>query len=242
MLSKQCQSCGSIFYKKKPESKNYWETKKYCSRECSLKFTTIAKQENFGQRPDDFIPWNKDIKYGEEMKSRLNLSGLSIGRQKGIKRPGQQGELNHQWKGRIQKKCVICNKEFSVAPWLERKRFCSHDCYHKWHRGKNSPVWTDNYKKRFKVRIMELPEYKKWRLEVFKRDNFTCQICGENKSGEIEAHHLNSVYNILKDNEISDIEDVVKCSEMWDNNNGQTLCKKCHRETDNYGLKSKKLK
>ena len=58
-------------------------------------------------------------------------------------------------------------------------------------------------------------EYKEWRLAVYERDNFTCQIC--HKSGcQLEAHHIER----WADNE----------SRRFDVSNGITLCKECHKE------------
>lgn len=50
--------------------------------------------------------------------------------------------------------------------------------------------------------------------EVYKRDNYTCQICGE-RSGDLNAHHLDS-YNWCKENRTN-------------SNNGITLCNTCHK-------------
>lgn len=55
-----------------------------------------------------------------------------------------------------------------------------------------------------------------WRKDVYERDNYTCQCCGDNKGGNLNAHHLNGFH--------------------WDKehrtdiNNGVTLCEKCHKE------------
>lgn len=67
-------------------------------------------------------------------------------------------------------------------------------------------------------------EYKKWRTLVFERDNFTCVVCG--KTGYIQAHHIKSFgkYPELR----------------FDVDNGATMCKECHMETDNYGCKNLK--
>jgi len=60
--------------------------------------------------------------------------------------------------------------------------------------------------------------YKKWRQDVFKRDEYTCQECGD--IGYITAHHIKSWS---------------KYSELrYDVSNGITLCEKCHSKTDNY--------
>ena len=57
-------------------------------------------------------------------------------------------------------------------------------------------------------------EYKEWREAVFKRDNYTCQMCGQH-GGKLNAHH---------------IERYSKCVERrTDVSNGVTLCESCHR-------------
>lgn len=68
-------------------------------------------------------------------------------------------------------------------------------------------------------------EYKRWREAVFKRDNNTCQKCG-NKNGEmfdgkieLEAHHIFKFKDLLKNNLIQHITNI---------DNGITICKKCH--------------
>jgi len=53
-----------------------------------------------------------------------------------------------------------------------------------------------------------------WREEVFKRDNYTCQCCGDKTGGNLEAHH---VYNWAEHKNLR--EDV---------DNGITFCKQCH--------------
>lgn len=57
--------------------------------------------------------------------------------------------------------------------------------------------------------------YKLWRQDVFVRDNFTCQECG-NYGGELNAHHKLS---------FADYPDL----RLWVDN-GLTLCKPCHKK------------
>lgn len=76
-------------------------------------------------------------------------------------------------------------------------------------------------------------KYRQWRSDVFERDEFVCQKCGA-KSGQgkavfLEAHHLKSFNDILKEYKIKVLEDALNCEELWNINNGLTLCKNCHR-------------
>lgn len=57
-------------------------------------------------------------------------------------------------------------------------------------------------------------EYKRWRFDVYSRDGFTCQQCGDAKGGNLNAHH------ILPFASHPLLRTVVS--------NGITLCKPCH--------------
>jgi hypothetical protein len=57
-------------------------------------------------------------------------------------------------------------------------------------------------------------EYRFWRREVFKRDDYTCQKCGV-RGGVIRAHHIESFDNNPDKRTLLE--------------NGVTLCKECHR-------------
>jgi len=118
------------------------------------------------------------------------------------------GELNCNWKGG-KPKCVDCGKELSS---YNAKR-CE-ECYHKFYRGKNVYNWKGGKKNEIE-KIRTSYEYKVWRMNVFQRDWFTCQMpgCGY-KGRDIEAHHIIRV----KDDE----------GLIINNDNGITLCKKCH--------------
>lgn len=57
-------------------------------------------------------------------------------------------------------------------------------------------------------------EYRRWRCEVFARDNYTCQCCGQ-RGGKLNAHHIKPW--------AKDIE------ARYDTDNGITLCELCHK-------------
>lgn len=83
------------------------------------------------------------------------------------------------------------------------------------------------------LRIRKSYEYREWRSDVFSRDDFTCQECFS-YGGKLEAHHIKPFSTIINENKISSIEDAIECSELWNINNGLTLCKECHKLTDTY--------
>jgi len=63
-------------------------------------------------------------------------------------------------------------------------------------------------------------EYKKWRQDVFKRDKFTCQHCGNTKE-YLHAHHLKSFAEEMDNVDVS---------------NGLTVCYKCHEKIHGFKL------
>lgn len=70
-------------------------------------------------------------------------------------------------------------------------------------------------------------KYRQWRSDIFTRDNFVCQKCNQ-KGGKLEAHHIKQASLIIKEYNIKTIEEMIECEELWNINNGITLCKKCH--------------
>src|SRR5699024_1393679 len=83
-----------------------------------------------------------------------------------------------------------------------------------------NPLITDE--EREKGRFLYGSKLVDWRVSVFERDNYSCQVCFKRGSTNLNAHHLNS-YNWDKGNRLN-LE------------NGVTLCDKCHKSFHNeYG-------
>ena len=97
--------------------------------------------------------------------------------------------------------CESCGKEMYITK-KSKKRFCSYKCVsdHKRKTTSRNQEWRD------------WPEYKEWRIAVYARDNWMCQICGS--KAEINAHHI---YEGADNPEL-----------RFDINNGITLCKYHH--------------
>ena len=73
-------------------------------------------------------------------------------------------------------------------------------------------------------------EYRQWRSDVFTRDGFTCQECGDDRGGNLIAHHIKEFSEIMEEYEIETMGQALKCEELWNINNGRTLCEDCHKE------------
>lgn len=86
-----------------------------------------------------------------------------------------------------------------------------------WAKGENNVNWKGGISGINRT-IRTSDKYKKWRRDIFIRDQFTCQQCGH-KFIKIVAHHIKS---------FSDYPEL-----RFDINNGQTLCRACHCKVHN---------
>ena len=139
---------------------------------------------------------------------------------KGIwQRENWRSEDSPHWKGgKIKRICPICKKEFFINQFeKERRRCCSKKCLGIWHsqnmKGTKASNWQGG-----KTPINKLLRGQKkvfeCRTKVFERDDFTCQMCGDNRGHNLNAHHIKSW---------------AKYPELrFDINNGITLCRECH--------------
>jgi hypothetical protein len=80
---------------------------------------------------------------------------------------------------------------------------------------------------------------RQWRSDVFTKDNFTCQNCGKTHC-YLEAHHIKMFSLIMKENNIKSLKEAELCEELWNINNGITLCKNCHKIENSKQMKGNK--
>lgn len=168
-------------------------------------------RDKFGRFIKGIQPWNT----GKKMdKTKMNLSGLSLGCKKGHKKWGgavfEKGHpdfVPQESRGHSEE----TKKKMSLSGRGE-------------HNGDKAWNWKGGVSRAYKTGYYSV-EYKKWRLAVFERDKYKCQGC-EQVGGYLTAHHIKSFaqYPELR----------------FELDNGITLCDECHKLTDNYGGKSKK--
>lgn len=121
------------------------------------------------------------------------------------------------------------------TPWNKGKRFVEIEKEKHWN-------WKGGRTK-LAVRIRCSFEGRKWTYAVFKRDKSACIKCGAKKVDDnkffLQAHHIKPLWQLMNEYKIRSFDDAIKCKELWDIDNGQTLCIPCHKQTDSYCGKSK---
>ena len=221
---KTCEYCGQTYTSKHKNSK-------FCSSECfnkSIKNGMIINCAICG----------KEFYISKSRIGRVHCCSNECGRKyTGLK---NSGEKHPGWKGGIsiiekEYNCDYCGKSIFRTETVynsHKNHFCSKDCEYAWRsetfRGENSPFWNPNLSEEDRINGRNIPKYKEFINNTYKRDNYTCQCCGDDKGGNLVVHHLNG-YNW-------DVENRTNID------NGITLCEDCHRRFHNtygYGYNTK---
>ena len=181
-------------------------SRKYCSRECAMK--NIPKKGTFKKCKT----CNKEIYLMKCQIKDNNYCSIKC----------QHTGLNLFYT----RTCLNCGTEYKTTPSQVKHRgsnYCSIRCSRigrgERNKGENCHFWkggisSENRKQR------SSKEWRVWREDVFKRDNYTCQDCGA-KSGNgktvpLHPHHIKqfAFYPELR----------------FDVGNGITLCEPCHKK------------
>lgn len=214
IISVRCDYCGKEYkttWQKHLAAKERSLIDKDCCLECCELKAEEAITEKYGGYSEAFRATNhKRIttnveRYGTEnvfasdiIKSRIETTC--------VKKYGVPCTAN--LKSVVAKRKETCMKKYGVEHYIEifKGKFI----------GENSPCWKGGAEYSRVERATN--EYIQWRKEVFARDKYTCQCCGDrNGNGhevQIHAHHILN-WNDYPEN-------------RYDINNGITLCQKCH--------------
>ena len=240
---KNCITCNKEIIKESKISKKQWENKKYCSYACRA----------FGR---NVICENCEKEFYVKLATLKDNGGKYCSREcywkkkEGISFPTPWLVGTIPWnRGQYETHpCKECGE--AVRKW---QTYCSWDCSIKkevWNkgthgimigrRGELSHLWKGGITPLYKM-IRSNLEYKYWRSLCMQRDLYTCQDC-KAKGVYLEVDHVIPLSYLLKKNNVTTLEQALACGDLWNIENGRTLCKECHEKTETYGVKASKYK
>lgn len=186
---------------------------RYCSKQCWLDDLKSKRPTvNCLTCGKEFHPFPADIKRGKAKFCSIECKNKSL------------------IKPKLELVCDGCGKTFLRLRYKLNgmdKHYCSQKCFRtnacvfSKMVGKNHPHWKGGHGREGRKYDARL---KRWRTKILNRDK-KCKYCGS--TVRLEADHLwsFSIWPELK-------------YKMW---NGQTLCRKCHKATCNYGFRNNKF-
>lgn len=120
--------------------------------------------------------------------------------------------------------------------WLGKKRL-DMTGEKNWNYGKYGSQHTryqENKLSSLRKIIRNSEKYRQYKRMVLERDKFTCIMC-KRKSVYLELDHYPKGFSeLLKQNNIINIDEALNCENLWNINNGRTLCQSCHEKTENF--------
>lgn len=207
----KCENCGVTF-----------KTSKTSTKFCSMKCSGIYKRKRVSTKCaycDSDIEIIKS-KYGKHEYYYCNQDC----RTKHLKKL-MVGENNSNYNS-VKYECDGCGTTIKTNLYKVKNQnhiFCSNECYKlnigKFCKGENNNNWNHKLTKSERLNKRRYPAYYEWRKNVYDRDNYTCQCCGNKKSGNLIAHHI---MNYSSNEKL-----------RVDINNGITLCVDCHKKFHN---------
>ena len=181
-------------------------------------FQTGVKNHRFG------VPWSDVVRRKIIETHKKNIEKTKIAMREGAKHRPPITEhtrkkrslslMGHKVSEETKKKIGVANRQRCI---LKREK------------------QPNNYisRKDLRRKIRNLFESRQWRSDVFTRDDFTCQFCKQ-RGGNLHVDHIKPFWLILDSNHIKNEQDAVNCAELWNINNGRTLCIPCHKTTESY--------
>ena len=245
----KCITCGKEFHRK-PSAIKRRSGRMFCSKECSNKDKSKVAYEKMCEKVNEDFKEFLNREYHQNKKGtheialevygRRNMSPNILGwmERLGIETRSRSEAVSLQWvdNDERRKRQSEFTKEYlsdgtpareKLIKIMQTDEYKSKSSMAKI--GSNNPMWdpnkTDEERDREKSHSRRFPGYKDFRRKVYERDNYTCQVCGDGKGGNLVAHHLNGFHWDIKG--------------RTDVDNGVTMCIMCHKEFHKmYGIKN----
>lgn len=216
----KCNYCGKEIYKAPNQLKKY--KTHYCDNICSSK----AKKKRETRLCD--VCGTKVTRKPSEFTENVYCSRECYHKSTTT----EYTKVNNK----VKYNCSYCGKEAERYPSeMKGKKYmyCSMECKNKHNgvlmQGENHHRWNPDLTEEERIESRKTPEYIQWRENVYNRDDYTCRACGDDRGGNLVAHH------ILNFSEYEELRHSV--------DNGITLCEKCHKSFhDSYGYTNNNLK
>ena len=214
---KQCPKCGHKNGAKKLENRVTFNCE-YCGKEKSVSKSSFNKTKHHFCNKECYDKWQNQ---------KITFNCEYCGKEKSVKKSKLGKEHNfcsiecyNKWKESqtVVFNCEYCGKEDKMIKHRfenHEHHFCSMECRSKWQVGENNANYNPNITNEEREKGRHIEGYDDFIIDVYERDNYTCQCCGQ-YSGKIHAHHING-YNFDKEHRV-------------DPDNGITLCEDCHKE------------
>ena len=189
----QCQECGELF---KIASGHFKRGKgKYCSVACQYAAAKSHTQTTCITCGKSFMV--------QPCKLKMGLGKYCS------KECSERAHIEY----RLCLNCGICFKAQKSRLEIDKDKCCSKACSYQYQHGGDIKNGKYIPKGNPNKAIRQSFEYSEWRENIFERDSYTCQNCGQH-GGRLEAHHL---FGFARWPEL-----------RFDLDNGITLCEKCH--------------
>lgn len=236
-LFKDCMNCKKVFFVSKGEGQKNFYLRKNCSRKCAEE-SRISMPKASSRCT---ICMNIFVQKATEartlfMKRRTCSRSCSQVDPIRLRKVSLGNSGKNHWTTRITVSEETRNKHRISRTGSRHSKEAIEKMKKSAKRGSSNPAWKGGITP-LKMMIRTCPEYKRWRSEVFLRDNYKCTIC--EKGGGIEADHIIPFSAIFNYNKIQSVDEAYACDFLWDIKNGRTLCVPCHKFTDTYGVKAK---
>jgi 5-methylcytosine-specific restriction endonuclease McrA len=191
------------------------------------------------------MPWNHGQKHTEEFKRKLRIrmkgNTFSLGRKDSVETKEKRASKLRGRKYPGRKQTELHNKRIGLSKLGKKRKPFSKE----WRenmgrsrigvfRGEKSSSWKGGVTN-LRHLIRSSFKYRQWRSDCFTRDEFTCGACGK-KGGKLQVDHFPKTFKeIFHGYNLISLEEAYSCEELWNINNGRTLCIDCHKKTETWG-------